>query len=144
MMWNGLVKHALTSCYFCVLKDSEDENNEQTQDAYGERHTDQRRDNVSLIRKEESKRNESLQSESEQRRDNIPLIRKEESKRNENLQRESEQRRDSVPLRDSNKDTRRVDGEPGVQVVAPTENSMNKWANIIKVNSSFDTTILNV
>ncbi len=103
---------------FRVLKDSEDENDdEQKQDVHGDSHSDQR---------------------------HVKVPSREESKRNENSQRESEQRHDNVPLRDSNEDIRRADREPGVQVVAPTENTMNKWANIIKVNSSFDTAILDV
>lgn len=105
---------------FLVLKDSEDENdNEQKQDVHGD-------------------------SRSDQRPDNIPLKSREESKRNENSQTESEQRHDNVPLRDSNEDIRHADREPGIQVVAPTESSMNKWANIIKVKSSFGTAILDV
>ncbi|KAL9970030.1 hypothetical protein ACROYT_G022339 [Oculina patagonica] len=86
--------------------DSEDENDdEQKQDVHGDSHSDQR---------------------------HVKVPSREESKRNENSQRESEQRHDNVPLRDSNEDIRRADREPGVQVVAPTGNTMNKWANIIK------------
>ena len=116
-MWNMYQWFAI----FLVLKDSKDENNDKQKQDVGEKHSDQRQDNV-------------------------PLRSREERKQNENSQIESEQRHDNVLLKDSNinEDIRDSDKEPGVQVVAPTENSMNKWANIIKVNFSLDTDMLNV
>jgi len=52
-------------------------------------------------------------------------------------------------LRDSSESRRLEDRDTGVQVVAPTDNSTNKWGNIIKVKLSsiipfFDYVIFNV
>lgn len=109
--------------FFLVLKDSDrddksrqaDENNkEQKQDIYDQGYSDKRRDSDSN---------------------------REQSKRNQNSERENEQRQ--VSLRDSSESRRREDRDRGVQVVSPTENSTNKWANIIKVNLSFNYSIFN-
>ena len=51
----------------------------------------------------------------------------------DNSQSEGDSRRDNIPLRDRNQDARPEHKEPGVKVVSPTENAVNKWADIIKV-----------
>ncbi|KAJ7376205.1 hypothetical protein OS493_036186 [Desmophyllum pertusum] len=86
----------------------------QKQDVYDESHSDQAHDAIPLRSRKEIKRNETSQSESEPRH------------------------HDNVPLRDSNKGIRlAADREPEVHVVSPTENTLNNWANIIKVNGLF-------
>lgn len=109
-------KLALVNCYFLVLKDSDqsdkdrqadENNNKHKQDIYDHGYSDQKRDS-------DSKR--------------------EDSKRSENSQRENDQRQ--VALRDSSENRGLEGRDTGVQVVSPTENSTNKWANIIKVNFS--------
>lgn len=82
---------------------------------------------------EQRRRNDYDKSQPHQTRDSIHLGRREESKRIEDSLSESEQIHDNVPLRDNNDDIN-AKKERGVHVISPTDNTVNKWADIIKVN----------
>jgi len=106
--------------------------NERKQDVNDESQT---RGEILSRSSDRSKSNENAQDDGYSRRENIPLRNSDQDTRvADKGKSDLYPRRDNIPLRDSNQDTRLADKEPAVKVVSPTENAMNKWADILKVN----------
>ena len=106
--------------------------NERKQDVSDESQT---RGEILSRSSDRSKPNENAQDDGYSRRENIPLRNSDQDIRvADKGKSDLYPGRDNIPLRDSNQDTRLADKEPGVKVVSPTENAMNKWADILKVN----------